>query len=180
VVAPNHNEVAAVRKFHELRVATPRIRAQFNDVAQHDDRVVGLRIDGLDERLQGRGTAVDVTNREDAGGNGVVALNSVGNRLIAESVGSLVHKRSARGPVADYDEQQFGADSIGDRHGRVSNRLSPSNLPSSLSHEEPAIDEHQTIEGRGKRQRRHAPPGCELEPRRYPPALVTVGAESVS
>jgi hypothetical protein len=77
-------------------------------------------------------------------------------------------------------EHQQGADSVAGGHGSVSNRLTRSSLPSSLSDEKPMIDEHQAVQGHGKRQRRDTPTDCELEHGQGQAALMTVRAKAVS
>ena len=91
MVAADEDEVAAAREVDELLDAIPRIRPPVDDVAEDDDRVLGLGIDGLDEGLQGGGTAVDVADGEESVGHGVFEILLLVESLIVESVRILIH-----------------------------------------------------------------------------------------
>jgi hypothetical protein len=83
------DEAAAVREVDDLPDTFPGIRPPVDDVAEHDDRVLGLGADVLDERPQGGGTAVDVANREESVGHGVDEILSV-TEPILDPVRTLV------------------------------------------------------------------------------------------
>ncbi len=66
VVPFQENELTAARKVNELLDDLVCFRTVVDHVAQDNDRVVGLRIYGLDKGAQGRRAAVDVSDRDES------------------------------------------------------------------------------------------------------------------
>jgi hypothetical protein len=90
MVAANQDESATAGEVDKLLDTVLRIRSPVNHVAEDDDRVFRLRIDGLDEGPQCGGTPVYVSDCEQASRNPVGVIARLPN-IILESVRTVVH-----------------------------------------------------------------------------------------